>query len=105
MCATRLNRRNPRIIRAMGRMRIKKKDAVLPFRETVAYRFIMVGTALISFLITSVLAIRSIGQNTVTVVVFGLIAAAMAGFAIYNLKQMSGAKVPRRTIQRMKRHR
>lgn len=105
MCATRLNRRNPRIIRAMGRMRIKKKDAVLPFRETVAYRFTMVAAALILFLVASIQALRSIGQNTATAVVFGLIAAATAAFAIYNLKQMSGAKVPRHTIQRMKRHR
>ena len=87
----------------MGRKRIKKKNAVLPFRETVAYRFIMAGTALVLFLIASIQAIRSIG-NTPAVVVFGLVAAAAATLAIYNTKQMSSAKVPRSTIQRMKRH-
>ena len=90
----------------MGRKRIKKKEAVIPFRETVAYRFIVVVAAFILFVIASIQIIRSIQLgSTPAIVVSALLAAATAFFTVYNLKQMQNAKVPRRTAQRMRRNR
>jgi hypothetical protein len=90
----------------MGRKRIKKKEAVLPFRETVAYRFIMVAAAFILFVIASIQIIRSIQLgSTSAIVISALLTATTAFFTVYNLKQMQNAKVPRRTAQRMRRNR
>ncbi len=90
----------------MGRRRIKKKEAVLPFRQTVAYRFIMVVAAFILFLIASFQIIRSIQLgSTPAIVVSSVLALITAAFTVYNLNQMREAKVPRRTAQRMKRNR
>ena len=90
----------------MGRKRIKKKEAVIPFRETVAYRFIMVVVAFILFVIASIQIIRSIQLgSTSAIVISALLTATTAFFTVYNLKQMQNAKVPRRTAQRMRRNR
>ena len=90
----------------MGRKRIKKKEAVLPFRETVAYHFIMVVAAFVLFVIASIQIIRSIRiESTPAIVVSALLAVAAAFFVIYNLGRMRTARVPRRTAQRMRRSR
>ncbi len=90
----------------MGRKRIKKKEAVIPFRETVAYHFIMVVAAFILFVIASFQIVRSIQLgSTPAIVISALLAVATAGFTVYNLNRMRNAKVPRRTAQRMRRNR
>ena len=35
----------------VGRLRIKKKEAVIPFRETLAYRMILLAASVIAFFI------------------------------------------------------
>ncbi len=100
------DRWEPRIIRAMGRKRIKKKEAVIPFRQTVAYHFMMVVAAFILFVIASIQIIRSIQLgSTPAIVISALLAGATGIFTVYNLKQMQSAKIPRKTAQRMRRNR
>ena len=88
----------------MGRIRIKKKDRVLPFRQTVAYRFIIVATAFVLFLIAlyQFISAWSAGDST-RMIITGLAAAAAAILGIYNLTQMQTARIPKQTLQRMRR--
>jgi hypothetical protein len=89
----------------MGRKRIKKKDSVMPFRETVAYRFLLAAGSFVLFLIASIQAIRSIQLgNTTAIIISAVLAAATVTFAFHNVNQMRKARVPRRTAQRMRRH-
>lgn len=90
----------------MGRIRIKKKDSVLAFRETVAFRFILAVSCFLIFVIASIQTLRSIQQgNTPSIVISLVLSVAAISFAIYNVSKMREAKVPRRAAQRMKRYR
>jgi hypothetical protein len=90
----------------MGRMRIKKKGRVLPFRETVAYRFLIVGAALILFAIALYQAIGSlIDGDTPSLIVASLAAAAAAVLGLHNFSRMQTAKIPKETQRKMKRNR
>jgi hypothetical protein len=88
----------------MGRLRIKKKEAVIPFRETMAYRSLLLIALVVVLLTALSVAIGALRTNaTVT-----LIASAAVGFAaafgiFYNLNRLSSARVPPRTLKRMKR--
>jgi hypothetical protein len=88
----------------MGRMKIKKKEAVIPFRETIAYRMILltVSFALFVFTLYQMVVYYRAG-DTLKFSLAGLFSA-MAGVSVYfNLDQMRLAKIPPRTLQRMKR--
>ena len=88
----------------MGRIKIKKKDAVLPFRETVAYRFIIVATAFILFGIALYQFFSLWGsQDSTGMIIAGLAAAAAAFLGMYNFAQMQNARIPKQTLQRMRR--
>ena len=90
----------------MGRLKIKKKQAVLPFRETVAFRFIMVAIAAILFLIAAFQVIRAIQTDNTTLLVIAIaMTISTAALALFNMSRMSGAKVPKSAQQRMKRAR
>jgi hypothetical protein len=87
----------------MGRMRIKKKDAVIPFRETLAYRMIFAGGSLIVFIVALYVLVGAISTSTATAIVAGAIGVAAAFGIFYNLDHLRDAKVPKRTLHRMKR--
>lgn len=88
----------------MGRIRIKKKDRVLPFRQTVAYRFIFVAVALIAFAVAIFLVFRAlISGDTQTLVVASGVAAASAFLGLHHFSRMQTARIPKQTLQRMKR--
>lgn len=88
----------------MGRIRIKKKNRVLPFRETVAYRFIVIAAALILFVIALYEVIRTLQSgNTTGLVIAAIVAAASAFLGLHNFSRMQTAKIPKQTLQRMKR--
>ena len=88
----------------MGRIKIKKKNAVLPFRETLAYRFLVMATAGVVFVIALFVLASSLGTGNSTALLGSAILALASGiFAIYNLSQMRTAKIPRGALQRMKR--
>jgi hypothetical protein len=88
----------------MGRMKIKKKEAVIPFRDTIAYRMILLTVSLALFIFSLYeMFVWYRASDTVKFSLSGLLSA-MAGVAVYfNLDQMRVAKIPPRTLQRMKR--
>jgi len=87
----------------MGRMRIKKKETVLPFRETLAYRMILIGASLIVFVIALYLLVSAISTNMTMAIASGVVGLAAALSLFYNLDRLREAKVPKRTMNRMKR--
>lgn len=88
----------------MGRIRIKKKGRVLPFRETVAYRFIIVATASILFVIAVYQFFSAwAGLNSTGMIISGLAALGSGFLGVYNFNRMQTARIPKQTLQRMKR--
>lgn len=84
-------------------MRIKKKEAVIPFRETVAFRMIVsAGWALVFVVALYVLA-GAFRTNIALAIVSGLASISAAYGIIFNLDRMREAKVPKQTLNRMKR--
>jgi hypothetical protein len=88
----------------MGRLRIKKKDAVLPFRETMAYRLLLATASLLIVMVTVFFAIRYIrsGNNVGMIVSIGATAMAVTAL-LYNLGEVRNAKVPASTLKRARR--
>ena len=87
----------------MGRMRIKKKEVVIPFRETVAFRLIVVGGWLVVFIIALYTLAGAFRTSTPLAIISGIASVAAAYGIIYNLDHMRDAKVPKNTLNRMKR--
>jgi hypothetical protein len=87
----------------MGRMRIKKKDTVIPFRETMAYRMILAGAYLVAFVIALFVLVGAISTNLIVAVACGIVGVAAAIGVFYNLDHLREARVPKRTLNRMKR--
>ena len=88
----------------MGRLRIKKKEAVLPFRQTVAYRFIIIAVLLIAFLYGGIRAITALQSADTTGMIIAIaLAVGSAVGAFYNLEKMRHARIPKKTAMRMKR--
>jgi hypothetical protein len=86
----------------MGRMRIKKKEAVIPFRETVAFRLIIVGGWVVVFIIALYTLAGAFRTSTPLAIISGIASVAAAYGIIYNLDHMRDAKVPKNTLNRMK---
>ena len=84
-------------------MRIKKKESIIPLRETMAYRMILVGVSLIAFMVALYILVGSISTNVTAAIVSGAVGVAAAFGIFYNLDQLKYAKVPKRTLSRMKR--
>ena len=84
-------------------MRIKKKEAVIPFRETLAYRMICAGGALVVFVVALYILVGAVTTSLTTAIVSGAIGVAAAFGLFYNLDRLREARVPKRTLQRMKR--
>jgi len=87
----------------MGRMRIKKKETVIPFRETVAFRLIVVGGWAVVFIIALYTLAGAFRTSTPLAIISGIASVAAAYGIIYNLDHMRDAKVPKNTLNRMKR--
>jgi hypothetical protein len=88
----------------MGRMRIKKKDTVVAFRETIAYRMILAGGALATMMVGLYFMVRGVSSNITVAIASGVVVVAAAIGIFYNLDHLRDAKVPKRTLSRMKRH-
>jgi len=92
------------IIAGMGRLRIKKKEAVIPFRETLAYRMMLLAGSVVVFLIALYIMVGALQANiTVSFISSGVIAAAAAFGIFYNLDHLRHARIPKQTMNRMKR--
>ena len=90
----------------MGRPKIKKKEAVLPFRETVAFRFILVAISAIFFFIAAFQIYRGATNDNSTLLIIAIVlTVGTGGLTLFNLNRMSRAKVPKSAQQRMKRAR
>jgi hypothetical protein len=88
----------------MGRLRIKKKETVIPFRETLAYRMILLAGSIIAFLIALYIMVGALqGGVTISFIASGVIAAAAAFATFYNLDHLRDARIPKQTLNRMKR--
>ncbi|MBI4474109.1 MAG: hypothetical protein HY646_15675 [Acidobacteria bacterium] len=88
----------------MGRLKIKKKEVVIPFRQTLAYRMMMLAASIIIFIFLIYQMFTAwMVNNTLAFLIAG-VPAVVAAFAIfYNLDHMREARVPKRTLDRMKR--
>lgn len=88
----------------MGRMRIKKKDAVLPFRETLAYRLLLATASLAIVMVTVFFLVRYIQSGNNVGMIVSIAATVMAVTALlYNLGEVRNAKVPASAMKRAKR--
>jgi hypothetical protein len=88
----------------MGRLRIKKKEVVIPFRETFAYRLLLATGSVIVFLAALYVAIGALrGNVTIAFIVSAAIGVAAAFAIFYNLDRLRNVRIPKRTLQRMKR--
>jgi hypothetical protein len=89
----------------MGRMRIKKKSAVIPFTETLAFRMIIVIALAVGFLIASFQALGAYraGGFSTTTIVWGLASLIAVAGVLYNMERLKHARVPAATLKRMKR--
>jgi hypothetical protein len=88
----------------MGRLRIKKKDAVIPFRETMAYRLLLATGSTVILMFSVYFLFHYIqSRNNVGLIasVLGTVMAVTALF--YNLGEIRNAKVPASTLRRAKR--
>jgi len=90
----------------MGRLKIKKKEGVLPFRETVAFRFLMVALSAVLFLIAAFQLPRAIRDSNTTLLVLSIVLTLGAGaLALFHLSRLTAAKIPKSARDRMKRAR
>jgi len=88
----------------MGRLRIKKKEAVLPFRETLAYRtLLLAGSVVVLMVALYVMVGALIAKITMSFIISAVIGVAAAFAIFYNLDHLRSAKIPQRTLKRMKR--
>jgi hypothetical protein len=88
----------------VGRLRIKKKEAVIPFRETLAYRMMLLAGSVVVFLIALYMTISAFQTGiTVSFASSAVIAAAGAFAIFYNADHLRSAKIPKQTLSRMKR--
>jgi uncharacterized membrane protein (GlpM family) len=87
----------------MGRMRIKKKEAVLPFQETIAFRMILLTASFIVFIIALYFLIGAFRTSLPLAIAWGVAVVGAAIAIFYNLDHMRDAKIPKHTMNRMKR--
>ena len=88
----------------MGRLRIKKKETVIPFRETLAYRMMLLAGTVVVFLIALYIMVGALQANiTVSFISAGVVAAAAAFAIFYNLDHLRDARIPKQTLNKMKR--
>ena len=88
----------------MGRLRIKKKDAVLPFRQTMAYRLLLATASLVILMVTMYFLVSYFQSKNNVGIIASITATVMAVTALfYNLGELRNAKVPSSTLKRAKR--
>ena len=88
----------------MGRLRIKKKESVIPFRDTLAYRMLLTAVSLALLMVTIYFLMKYIGSGYTTGMIVSVGAAVMAATAVfYNLGQIKNARVSPSAMKRAKR--
>jgi len=85
-------------------MKIKKKDVTVPFRQTLAYRMLLLTTSILVFVYTLYeMTVALAANNTLAFIIAALIGVAVAIAVFYNLDHLRDAKLPAHTVKRMKR--
>ena len=84
-------------------MRIKKKEVVIPFRETLAYRMMLAGGSAIVLVVALYILAGAITTSIGAAAASGAVGVAAAIAIFYNLDHLREAKIPKRTLSRMKR--
>jgi uncharacterized membrane protein len=88
----------------MGRLRIKKKEVVTPFRETLAYRMLLASGWMLVFLVALYFAIGALrAGNNLQSIASGAVCVVSAFSVFQNLDRMRDVRIPQRTLKRMKR--
>ena len=90
----------------MGRLRIKKKEKVIPFRETMAYRLLWITASAVLFMFMFYQATTSFqAGNRVALIVSSTVGLAALVGIFYNLDRARYARVSEHTSKRMRRRR
>jgi hypothetical protein len=88
----------------MGRLRIKKKDMVIPFRQTMAYRLVLALASLVLVMVTGYFLVKYLQSGNNVGIIASIAAAVMSVFLLfYNLGEVRNAKVPPSTLKRARR--
>jgi hypothetical protein len=88
----------------MGRLRIKKKDIVIPFRQTMAYRLLLALGSLMLVILTTYFLMKYIQSGDYAGIIASIAGAVMAvTLLFYNLGEVRNAKVPSSTLKRARR--
>ena len=88
----------------MGRLKIKKKEAVMPFRQTMAYRMLLLTLSILLFIWTLYeMTVSLMANNTVAFVIAVVMGILVAFTVFYNLDHLRDAKIPAATARRLKR--
>jgi len=88
----------------MGRLRIKQKDIVIPFRQTMAYRLALAAGSLVLVILTTYFLMRYIQSGNNVGIIASIAGAVMAVTSLfYNLGEVRNAKVPASTLKRARR--
>jgi hypothetical protein len=88
----------------MGRLRIKKKEAVIPFRQTMAYRLLLALGSLLLVILTTYFLMKYIQSGNNVGMIVSVVGAVMAVTSLfYNLGEVRNAKVPSSTLKRARR--
>jgi uncharacterized protein (UPF0333 family) len=88
----------------MGRLRIKKKDIVIPFRQTMAYRLVLALGSLVLVILATYFLMKYIQSGDYAGIIASIAGAVMAvTLLFYNLGEVRNAKVPSSTLKRAKR--
>ena len=88
----------------MGRLRIKKKEKVVPFRETMAYRLLLITTSAVLFMFMFFQAVTNWqARNRPALIISGGIGILALVVVFYNLDKARYARVSEHTTKRMRR--
>ena len=85
-------------------MKIKKKEAVMPFRQTIAYRMLLLTVSILLFVWTLYEMTISLMANNTVAFIIAVVMGILAAFTVfYNLDHLRDAKIPTGTAKRLRR--
>ena len=88
----------------MGRLRIKKKEKVVPFRETMAYRLLLILSSGVVFIVMFVQATFGLREgNRAALIVASVIGVAAAVSLFYNGSRVRYARMSENATKRLRR--
>ena len=77
---------------------------MIPFRETLAYRMILLAGSVVVFLVALYIMVGALQPNvTISFIASGVVAAACAFAIFYNVDHLRDARIPKQTLHKMKR--